>query len=337
MLGNNVFGVDLGTSEIKIYSLKKNQTLIEKDMVAILDGERVLAVGNDAFEMFEKTPPNIEVVSPVTEGSISDIDKVEVLLHTLLRKMDRHIGHGPVIYFSAPPNRSEIEQRAYYAISMAGGLKNPRVFLVDRPICDAIALGIPLTKTHGTMIVNIGAQNTDISVIANEQVIISKSVPIGGQQMNESICDIIRRKNNLLIGHRTERRLKAVLASFGKEEKEARKIVGLNTLSGLPREGIVSSAIVNDAVTSQMKILAEEIRDFLERMPPQIAECVRNEGIYLTGGSTRIQEIDVFFKDYIGCRINLSSYYDLCTIRGLEELITHKSLYKWASPVRNRK
>jgi rod shape-determining protein MreB len=337
MIGNNVFGVDLGTSQIKIYSQKKNQTIIEKDMVAVMDGEQVLAVGNDAFEMFEKTPPNIRVIRPVTEGSISDIDKVEAVLHTLLRKMDRHIGHGPVIYFSAPSNRSEIEQRAYYAISMAGNLKNPRVFLVDRPICDAIALGIPLTKTHGTMIVNIGAQNTDISVIANEQVVISKSIPIGGEQMNEAICDIIRRKNNLLIGHRTARRLKAVLASFGREEKEARKIVGLNTLSGLPREGIVSSALVNDAVTSQMKLLAEEIRDFLERMPPQIEKCVEEEGIYLTGGTTRIPEIDRFFKDYAGCRINLSSYYDLCTIKGLEELITHKALHRWASPVRNKK
>ena len=337
MMGSNIFGVDLGTSEVKIYSLKKNTTIIEKNMAAIRNGSQVLAVGNDAFEMFEKTPPGIEVISPVTDGSISDIEKVEIILHRLLRKMDRHIGHGPVIYFSAPTNRSEIEQRAYYAISTAGNLRNPRVFLVDRPICDAIALGIPLSRTKGSMIVNIGAQNTDISVIANEQVIISKSIPVGGQQMNEAICDAIRRRNNLLIGHRTARRLKAVLASFGRDEKEARKIVGLNTLSGLPREGIVSSNIVNDAVTSQMQILAQAIREFLERTPPQIQACIQEEGIYLTGGTTRIPEIDRFFKDYVGCRINLSSYYDMCTIKGLEELITHKPLHKWASPVRNKR
>lgn len=334
---HNTFGVDLGTSELKLYSMKNDNISIEKNMVAIRNGDQVLAVGDAAFEMYEKTPDNIIVSSPVTEGSISNIEQVEVILHAMLKKADRHIGASPIIYFSAPPNRSQIEQRAYYIISSAGNLKNPHVFLVDRPICDAIALGIPLSKTKGTMIVNIGAQNTDVSVIANELVVISKSIPIGGQQMNEAICDNIRRRNNLLIGRRTARRLKAVLATFGSTPKEARKVVGLNTLSGLPREGIISAGIINDAVTEQMKNLAGEIRDFLERTPPQIGACIREEGIYLTGGTTHIPEIDRFFHDYLDCRINLSSYYDMCTITGLKEIINHKTLQKWAEPVRNKK
>lgn len=223
MIINDIFGVDLGTSAVKIYSLRKNREMTEKNMIAIRNGNQVIAVGNTAFEMFEKSPDNITVDRPVKCGRIADVREVEIVLQSLLRRMDHHVGHAPVIYFSAPVNMSEIEKRAYFSISSTGYLKNPRVFLVDRPICDAIALGVPLSRTKGTMIVNIGAQNTEVSVIANEQVIISKDIPIGGQHLNDAICDEIRRQNNLLIGHRTARRLKAVLATFGDEKKRRGK------------------------------------------------------------------------------------------------------------------
>ncbi|HUM82524.1 MAG TPA: rod shape-determining protein [Lachnospiraceae bacterium] len=337
MIINNVFGVDLGTSAVKIYSLHKNQTTTEKNMIAVRNQNQVIAVGNDAFEMFEKAPDCITVDCPVKNGNIADVAEVEIVLQTLLRRADHHIGHAPVIYFSAPVNMSEIEKRAYFAVSHAGNLKNPKVYLVDRAICDAIALGIPLTKTKGSMIVNIGAQNTEVSVISNEQVIISKNINIGGQQLNNAICDEIRRQDNLLVGKRTARRLKAVLATFSEQKEEARKVVGLNTLSGLPREGIVSSALVCQAVEMQVREIASEIKTFLERTPPQIGKCIYAEGIYLTGGTARIPAIDRYLKKMIGVEINLSSYYELCTIKGLEELIKHKPLQRWAYTIRKKK
>ena len=332
----NNFGIDLGTSEIKIFSQKSGKTVIEKNMVAVRNRDQLLAVGNDAFEMYEKNPPNIEVGGTVKEGALYDIDKVEALLHILLEKTEPHIGMSPGLYFSAPQTRSLLEERAYYAISRAGDLRNPRVYLVDRPICDAIALGIPLSRTEGSMIVNIGAQNTDISVIAKEQVIITKSIAIGGQQMNEAICDLIRRRLNILIGHRTARRLKAVMTHFGNVKKEARRVYGLDTLSGLPREVVIPSTLINEAVGELMSALARQIREFIERTPPQIERSIRAEGIYLTGGSTRMPDIELFFRKACGTPINLSSYYDLCTIRGLEELITHKPLHKWAQQVKDK-
>ena len=332
----NNFGIDLGTSEVKIYSQKSGKTVIEKNMVAIRNRDQLLAVGNEAFEMYEKNPPSIEVGGTVREGALYDIDKAEALIHLLLEKTEPHIGMSPGLYFSAPSTRSDLEERAYYALSRAGDLRSPRVFLVDRPICDAIALGIPLTRTEGSMIVNIGAQNTDISVIANEQVIITKSIAIGGQQMNEAICDLIRRRLNILVGHRTARRLKAVMTHFGTEKKEARRVIGLDTLSGLPREAVIPSTLINEAVGELMSSLAREIREFLVRTPPQIGRSIYAEGLYLTGGTTRIPEIEGFFRKATGCQVNLSSYYDLCTIRGLEELITHKPLHKWALPIKDR-
>lgn len=334
---NNVYGVDLGTSSVKIYSLKKNEILVEKNMIAIRNKEQVLAVGNDAYEMFEKAPANIDVTYPVAYGKIANLNHVEIVLHSLLYRMSRHIGSGAVIYFSVPMNMTEIERRAYYALAHAGFIKKPKVFLVERPICDAIALGIPLSRTKGSMIVNIGAQSTDFSIIAHEQVIISKTIPIGGKQLNEAICEAIRRKCNLLIGKKTAKRLKIAMGNFKGEKKEARKIVGVDTLSGLPKEGIVSAALVNEAMEEEVHKIATELKTFIERIPPQIAESVEKEGIYLTGGSTRMTGIDKYIEKFTGYPIRIPSYYDLCTIKGLEELITHKSLHKWAFSIKEKR
>lgn len=332
-----VYGVDLGTSSVKIFSLKRNKITVEKNMLAIRNQNQLLAVGNDAYEMFEKTPENVQISSPVAYGSIANVNHVEAVLHTLLHRVDRYIGRGPVIYFSVPMNMSELERRAYYAITHNGTLNKPKVYLVERPICDALALGIPITKTKGSMIVNMGAQSTDVSIIANEQVIISKTIPIGGKQLNESICEMVRRNSNLLIGKRTARRLKFAMANMTEDRREGRKIVGINTLSGIPREGIVSSALVHEAIREPLEAIALELKTFIERIPPQIAASVAAEGIYLTGGTTRIPGLDKYIERFTGYPIKLSSYYELCTIKGLEELITHKALHKWAHSIKEKR
>ena len=337
MRTKHAFGVDLGTSVVKIYSLRKNRLLSEHDMIAVMDGNQVIAFGNDAYQMYEKNPPCISVDRPMVGGRIADVAEVEMLLHLLLKKTDRHASPRPVIYFSAPMNMSELEKRAYYAISDAGNPRNPRVFLVDRPICDAISLGIPISRTKGSMILDIGAQSTEVSVIAGEQVIVSDSLPIGGQQLNEAICNEIRRERNLLIGKRSARRLKTSLATFLSNGMEERKVTGIDTLSGLPREDTIHSELVNDAVRNEMKKGAEAMRIFLERTPPQISGSIMNEGIYLTGGTARIPGIERYLCRMIGCRINLSKDYEFSTIKGLEELMHHKELRKWAHSVKGKK
>ncbi len=337
MLSKNAFGVDLGTSVVKIYSLRKNRLLSEHDMIAVMGGSQVIAVGNDAYEMFEKNPPGILVDRPMVSGRIADVAEVEMLLKLLLRKTDRHSSSRPLIYFSAPMNMSELEKRAYYAISDAGNPKSPRVFLVDRPICDAISLGIPITRTKGSMILDIGAQSTEVSVIAGEQVIVSDSLPIGGQQLNEAVANEIRRERNLLIGSRTARRLKISLATFLTGGKEERRVTGIDTLAGLPREEVITSDLVNRAVEAELRKGAEAMRTFLERTPPQLSGSIMNEGIYLTGGTARIPGIERYLCRMIGCRINLSRDYEFSTIKGLEELMQHKELRRWAHSIKGKR
>ncbi|MDO4619756.1 MAG: rod shape-determining protein [Lachnospiraceae bacterium] len=337
MFTKNVFGVDLGSSAVKIYSLRKNRLLIEHNMIAVRNGSQVIAFGNDAFDMYEKNPPGIRVDRPIIGGRIADVDEVEMLLSLLLKRTDSHVGSKPYIYFSASVNMSELEKRAYYAISYTGNLGRPKVFLVDRPICDAIALGIDPGRSKGSMILDIGAQSTEVSVIAGDQIIISDALNIGGQQLNESICNEVRREKNLLIGRRTARRLKAVLATF--EQKglnEARKVIGIDTVSGLPREEVISAELVTRAAEAELRKGAEEMRLFLERTPPQISRCIFEEGIYLTGGTARIPGIDRYLSHHIGCKVILSTDYDFSTVKGLKEIIQNKELRKWAYALKDK-
>ena len=233
----NVYGIDLGTSTVKIYDLKKDTITKEKNMIAIRNREQVIAVGNYAYEMHERTPSNIEVITPMSNGRIANVLMVEAVLHTLLHRCTRHMGYRPELYFSVPCDMTEIERRSYYTIAHKGALKNCRMYLVDKPIADALALGIPINRTKGSMIVNIGAQSTEISVIANARVIFSRIIPVGGKQFNESICNLNRRKNNFQIGSKTAKRVKIALADLGTDKKEARKVRGVDGASGLPMEG----------------------------------------------------------------------------------------------------
>lgn len=336
MLFQDTFGIDLGTSTIKIYSTKKDEMLFEKNMIAVRNKEDVLAVGNTAYEMYEKAPHNIDVSSTMSYGMIANISNSEIVLHALLRKANKHMGRKPALYFAVPTDMTEIEKRAYYTIAGSGDLRKSRVFLVEKPIADAIGLGIPIMKTKGSMLVNIGAESTEISVIADQRVIISKVLQIGGTTLDEAIVNGVRKKKNVQISRRTAARLKAALAYFYGGSKEARNVIGIDTISGLPKTGVITAAIVHNSMIDTINRIAEEIRSFLERTPPQVHNSILMEGIYLTGGCTRLPDLDRYLSNRISCKIQLSSYHDMSTIYGLKEIVNHKSLHHWAFTAKSR-
>ena len=187
------------------------------------------------------------------------------------------------------------------------------------------------------MVVNIGAQSTQFSILTDGNIIISRKVPIGGRQMNESICAEIRKRYNLQIGTRTGKRLKIAMGRLNDQRKDARKVVGIDSISGLPREEIISGYVVNAGIMDCVNEIAAEMKTFLERIPPQIAYHIAREGIYLTGGSTRIPYIDNYLASYTGFSFNLSPFYEKATICGLEKIIRDRDLRKWAQPVKQRK
>ena len=255
----------------------------------------------------------------------------------MLKKIDKMISFGSDIFFSVPLDMTAVEKRAYYHVANGHWLRKNNVYMVEAPIADAIAIGVdPETKT-GCMIVNIGAQSTQFSIITDGRIIISKTLKFGGRQMNEAICSEVRKKCNLQIGTRTAKRLKLAMGRLSNQKKEARKVVGIDSISGLPRAEIITSYVVNDGITNCLNEIASEMKTFLERIPPQISYQIAKEGIYLTGGSTRLPHIDQYLASYTGYAFNLSDLYEASSVKGLEKIIKNKELRKWAQQIKQRK
>lgn len=336
MFFKKIYGIDLGNSTIKIYSALKNKNYIEKNMIAS-KGRKIIAVGNEAYEMFEKTPSNIHVSSPMAFGMIANLELQEIALYSTLKKIDKTAHIGSDMYFSVPLDMTAMEKRTYYQTVNGYWLRKNKVFMVEAPIADALAMGVEIEKNYGNMIVNIGAQSTQFSVITDGRIIISRKIPIGGRQINESICTELRKRYHLQIGTRTAKRLKLSMGRLSDRRKEARKVVGIDSISGLPREEIVSSYAVNDGIIDCVNEIAAEMKTFLERIPPQISYQIAKEGIYLTGGSTRLPFLDNYLASYTGFAFNLSDLYENSSICGLEKIIRNKELQKWAQQVKQRK
>ena len=336
MLFEKTYGIDLGSSSVKVYSFFRNKTYIEKNMIAS-KGHTIIAMGNEAYDMFEKSPTDITVTSPMTFGMIANLELQEIVLYSMIRKIDHILGLGATKYFTVPLDMTAVEKRAYFHVANGHWLKKNRVFMVEAPIADAIAMGVNLEDPEGNMIVNIGAQSTEVSIITGGKIIISRKIPLGGRQMNESVCSEIRKRYNLQIGTRTAKRLKMVMGRLSDPKKEVRKVVGIDCISGLPREEIISSYVVNDGIMNCLNEIAAEMKTFLERIPPQISYHIAKQGIYITGGSTRLPYIDKYLASYTGFTFNLSDFYETSAVTGLEKIIRNKELREWAVPVTQRK
>ena len=187
MLFEKTYGIDLGSSSVKVYSMIRNKSYIEKNMIAA-KGRKIIAVGNEAYEMFEKAPSDISVSSPMAFGMIADLALQEIVLYSMMKKIDKILGIGSVMYFAVPLDMTAIEKRAYYQVANGHWLRKNRVYMVEAPIADAIAMGVDLENNAGSMIVNIGAQSTNFSIVTGGRIIINKNIPICGLQMNEAVC-----------------------------------------------------------------------------------------------------------------------------------------------------
>ena len=336
MLFEKTYGIDLGSSSVKVYSFFKNKSYIEKNMIAS-KGRKIIAMGNEAYEMFEKSPAEVAVCSPMSFGMIANLELQEIVLYSMIRRIDHILGVGSVMFFTVPLDMTAVEKRAYFNVANGYWLRKNRVYMVESPIADALAMGVDLDDPTGNMVVNMGAQSTEMSIITGGRIIISKKIPIGGRQMNESICTEIRKRYNLQLGTRTAKRLKMVMGRLSDQRKGVRKVVGIDCISGLPREEVISSYVVNDGIMNCVNEIASEMKTFLERIPPQISYHIAKQGIYITGGSTRLPYLDKYLASYTGFTFNMSDLYEKSAVSGLEKIIKNKELRKWAMPVKQRK
>ncbi|MBR2527596.1 MAG: rod shape-determining protein [Blautia sp.] len=317
------FGIDLGSDTVKVYSLFRNKIFTAHNRIAY-SGRQIIAVGSEAYEMEEKTPADVIVTSPMEAGTFSNLEFQEILLYRMMLYQDRFWSTGSLVLFAVPPDLSALERRAYYQIANGFWLKRCKVYLVEAPIAEALGMEIPFEESVGVILVNIGDQTSRLSILSNGRLIMSRMIPIGGWHINEAIIQEIRRRYHIQVGKKTAQWLKLAMGRLADQRKDSRQVVGIDSVSGLPREEVVSSYVVNAGIMNCINELGAQMKVFLERMPPQISYQVTREGIYLSGGSARIPYIDRYLASYTGVTFNPSRLYENTAVSGLEKLLHEK-------------
>ena len=329
-MAQNIYGVDIGTSNLKMCCNEKGKILNEKNIIAIANKNEVLAFGDEAYEMYEKAPENIEVSFPVKFGVIADIENMQTLLVSFFNKIndDKKFSGNTDFYIAVPTDVTEVEKRAFYELVAESKVKAKNIFIVDKPVADAIGAGLDVTKSKGIMVVNIGAETTEISVISLGGIVISKSIKIGGNKLDDSIISIIRKEYNLVIVSKTAEGLKKDLGSAVKSEEKFAPGFGRNVLSGLPVSVQISSDVIYSAIVDPLHSIMDSIKVILERTPPDLAADIIKDGIYVTGGTSNISNLEKFIHQETNLNVNIVENPAESVVRGLIDVVNKPEFAK---------
>ena len=233
-----ICGVDLGSDTIKICDKNQKKIVCEKNMIAVRDKIDLVGIGQGAFEIYEKAPANIFVSCPIQNGSLAEGTSQEIILANLLKKCSTVFTRHPDIFIAAPTDITEVERRAYYKI-LTGKIKAKRVALVEKGVADAAGIGMPLMTSKGNMIVNLGADRTEISVVSEGKTIISRTLRMGGRTLDEDIINMVKKQFQVNIGHKTAEALKNQMAYMLEGPSLEMHVYGIHTVTGLPKKIII--------------------------------------------------------------------------------------------------
>ena len=325
MLFHKVCGVDLGTDTIKIRDKNGKHFLYSKNLIAIRENGRVLAVGDAAFEIYEKNPENVQVIWPMAGGVIANLTEMEMVLSHLLRDFAGVFHSGASLYIAVPSDITQVEKRAFFHV-MREKINAGSIRLIDKGIADAVSAELPVLSSRGHMVVNIGADTTEISVISAGKVILSQTLKIGGRRLDEDISTMVRRKFNLSIGQKTAESLKNNLAFMINGPKLEQKVFGIHTLSGLPISQGIPPLAVSVSIIDSIDMIIENIKSIYNRIPPQLMKDITREGIYLSGGVSMILNLPEYIRRELGIPLHHIQDPKNSTIRGLVEIMNNKDL-----------
>lgn len=326
-MNNNVYGVDLGTSNLKIFCKSSGKIFKEKNAVAIINKDQIYGYGDDAYAMYEKAPNAIRVVFPVINGVIADYNFLQTMLITFLEKKMKTKIKGSEFVVAVPTDITDVEKRAFYEIFYKSKVRPKSILLCEKPIADAVGLGIDVNQPTGVMIVDMGADTTEISVISLGGLVLSDLLHFGGNRLDESIISYIRKEFNLVIGQKTAKALKENLGSGLPGRTETMNIVGRDVVSGLPIEMEVSAETVYKAIKNNLESICTSIKMILEKTPPELAKDIIHAGIYITGGGSMIHNLNKLFEQITNIKVNTSEAPEESAVRGLVKIVSD-SKYK---------
>lgn len=323
-MAGNIYGLDLGTYEIKVYDERKDEIWKEKSAIATKNQTEIFAVGDEAYAMYEKAHQNIEVLFPMQGGVIARFYDMQNLLENLLRKR-QFFGSEYVI--AIPTDITEVEKRAFYDLVYHSSARAKSVSVVERGIADAIGCKIDVYQTGGVMILNMGGGTMELSVLAYGGIVMNRLLKFGGEQFDQEIINLVRRNRDFLIGRKTAEQLRRTFGIFSEDTKSKMQIAGRNLILGLPQRTDISIGLVRAALKEQMDDCVDAIQTMIQRIPPDVLRELKKNGIYLTGGMANLRGIAEYLEESVGVRVSTVDYPELCSMNGLREIIQDKKRY----------
>ena len=284
-------GIDLGTANTIVYLedegiVTREPSVVAKNIVT----EEIIAVGKSAFEMIGRTPENIVALRPMKDGVIADYNTTTAMLKYFIQSIVGRSFFKPVVIICVPSGITDVEKRAVLDATKYAGAKE--AYVVEEPFAAAVGAGLPVTDPTGSMIVDIGGGTTDVATISLGGIVNSRSIRVGGDELNESIVQHVRKTYNLLIGERTAEELKIMLGSASVEKAQgSMQVRGRDMVTGLPRVVEVPAKEIAVAMSEIIHQILDAVKDVLEQTPPEISADVIDHGIVLTGGGAMLRHL----------------------------------------------
>lgn len=300
-------GIDLGTANTVVFIKGKGIILREPSVVAInRDSKQVLAVGEEAKKMIGRTPGNIVAIRPLKDGVIADFDITQEMLKYFIRKASNKKSiFQPRVVVCVPSGVTEVEKRAVEEATIQAGAKD--AFLIEEPMAAAIGAGLPVQEATGSMVVDIGGGTTEVAVISLGGIVASKSIRVGGDELDNFIGQYIKKQYSLMIGERTAEQVKIAIGSAVDDHVLGEmEIRGRDLVSGLPKTIEVTSSEIYKALLEPVSNILDAIKATLEKTPPELSSDVMEYGIVLTGGGALLYGLDNLITQETGIPVKIA-------------------------------
>lgn len=330
--GSKDIGIDLGTANVLV-TLKGKGIILKEPSVVAIDRRtgNVVATGNEAKEMLGRTPEQIKAVRPLKDGVIADFSATQLMLKNIIEKVGKRYNIGrPRVVVGVPSGITEVEERAVEESVLQAGAKE--VYLIEEPMAAAIGASLDVAEPSGNIIVDIGGGTTEVAVISLGGIVISHSLRVAGDELDEDIVNYIRREKNLAIGETTAEQIKLQIGcALPLMSELTMEIRGRDLTDGLPRNIVVTSAEIEDAIKESVYKIVDVVKNTLEKTPPELASDIMEKGIVLAGGGASIKNLDKLLSLETGMPVYIAEEPLDCVVRGtgktLEDLERLKSVF----------
>ena len=322
-------GIDLGTVNTLVFIPKKGVVINEPSIVAItIDDNKILAIGTEAREMIGRTPQVIRIYKPLKDGVIADYRITQAMLKYFI---DKALGtwrlFKPDVVISVPAGITSTEQRAVIEAAREAGAKE--AYVVREPILAALGAEIPINSPGGNMIINIGGGTTEVAVISLGGIVSWASVRVGGIKMDESIAEYIKKKYNLAVGERTAEEIKMKIGTaLPLKQKEELEIRGLDLTEGLPKNIVINSNEISEAIQIPLQEIIKAVKHVLSETPPELAADIMERGMLISGGGALLKNIDTLITKITGVPSYVAEEPLYCVAKGTGVILENLETYK---------